>query len=284
MLAARDFAGCLREIDALLRERAGDRDTHLTRGLCAAGRGDYASALIDYGRALELDSNSVQALYYRGVARSQTDRIAAGIEDFSRAIAINPSYAVAYGGRATALRILGDNSAALADLTRAIKLDPTNAPLHHARGCVLYDMRNFDAARTDFQRAIELEPRGQPLTHARLWLIDARGAAAQRHDLAAFLDRPDVRIGMWEAQILEFLLARRSEEELMTSARAVNEPAIEAERQTQANFYAGTVRLLKADREGARRLFERAIAAQRKSFSEYFSATVELQLLASPSQ
>src|SRR5688572_5147031 len=50
-LAARDFPGCLRELDALLQQRSGDRDALLTRGLCSAGRGDYASAVNDYTRA-----------------------------------------------------------------------------------------------------------------------------------------------------------------------------------------------------------------------------------------
>src|SRR5688572_7126927 len=53
LLTARDYTGCVREVDALIQQRGGDRDAHITRGLCIAGRGDYASAINDYTRALE---------------------------------------------------------------------------------------------------------------------------------------------------------------------------------------------------------------------------------------
>jgi lipoprotein NlpI len=257
MLAARDYAGCLREIDALLRGRDGDHDTYLTRGLCAAGRGDQVSAISNYTRAIVLSPRSRQAHYYRGVARSQTGDIRAGMTDFDAAIAIDPSYAAAYGGRAAARRLTGDDSGALADLTQAVQLDPQSAPLRHARGCLLYDEAEWDSAAGDFQQAIAM-----------------RGT----RELEAFLQRPSLAIGDWERRILEFLLARRSEEELFSGV-VDSEPSVTMGRQLQANFYAGSVRLLRGDRDGARRLFEAAVAIDRRSFAEHLSAGAELKRL-----
>jgi lipoprotein NlpI len=279
MLAARDYAGCLREIDALLRGRDGDHDTYLTRGLCAAGRGDQVSAISNYTRAIVLSPRSRQAHYYRGVARSQTGDIRAGMTDFDAAIAIDPSYAAAYGGRAAARRLTGDDSGALADLTQAVQLDPQSAPLRHARGCLLYDEAEWDSAAGDFQQAIAMESGGQPLSRARLWLIAARGDSERgTRELEAFLQRPSLAIGDWERRILEFLLARRSEEELFSGV-VDSEPSVTMGRQLQANFYAGSVRLLRGDRDGARRLFEAAVAIDRRSFAEHLSAGAELKRL-----
>ena len=279
MLTARDYSGCIREIDALLEQRRGDQDVHVTRGLCLAGRGDYASAITDYSRALEFDPRSVQVLYYRGVARSQSGD-SAGLDDFARAIAIDPSFAAAHGGSAAATRLLGDDARAFEYLGKAIQLDPQNAALWHARGCLLFDMRDWDEAAGDFMRAIELDPRGQALSRARLWLIEARGASSRgRQSLETFLERPDLTVGDWDRRILEFLLGRRSEEQLFAGTMD-SEPLITAGRQVQANFYAGSARLLAGDRDGARRLFQAAVGSDRRSFSEHFSAAAELRQLA----
>jgi lipoprotein NlpI len=280
MLTARDYTGCIREIDALLQQRSGDRDTYITRGLCVAGRGDYAAAITDYTKALASDPRSVQALYYRAVAHSQAGEFAEGLKDFSRAIAVDPAYAAGYGGRAGAKRLLGDDAGALSDLTRAIQLQPENATLHHARGCMFYDMRNWEQAVADFRRATELEPQGQPFAHARLWLIRSRLGESDVHDqLARFIGRQDLKlVDAWERIVLEFLLGQSSEDDLFNGT-AASEPSIMAGRHAQANFYAGSVRLLKGDREGARRLFQAAVATDRRSFSEYLSAAVELKQL-----
>lgn len=280
-LKAREYTTCVEILDELLRQRDGNRDAYIMRGQCAAGRGEYTSAITDYTRALELDPRSLPALYYLGVAHSQIGELSQGLDDFSRAIAIDPSYAAGYGGRAGAKRLLADDAGGLSDLNQAIQLQPENASLHHARGCLFYDMRDWDRAVADFGRATELEPQGQAFAHARLWLIQSRlGESGVNERLARFIDRPELKlIDAWERTVLEFLLERRSEDDLFSGTSA-SEPSIMAGRQAQASFYAGSVRVLKGDHEGARRLFQAAMSTDRRSFSEYLSSARELKELA----
>ena len=79
----------------------------------------------------------------------------------------------------------------------------------------------------------------------------------------------------WEHQIIAFVVGRSSEESLFRAAAA--EPALRAERTTQAGFYAGSVRLLGGDSTAAQRLFELALDEGRPTFAEFFSATVDLR-------
>jgi lipoprotein NlpI len=228
---------------------------------------------------LEIDSVNARALHYRGVSSSQSGDLEAGLVDFARAIALDPSYAPAHGGRATARRLLDDTEGALADLERAIQVQPQNGVLYHARGCLFYDTRDWDLALADFRRAIELDPNDQALAQARVWLVRARlgGSDAASVDLARFVDGEDARtVDGWEREIVLFLLGRRSERQLFEGV-TTEEPWITAGRRTQANFYAGSLRLLHGDRAGAIRFFEVAVAQNRGSFSEHLSALQDLR-------
>ena len=244
------------------------------------GIGDYALATRDYTDALRSDSRSAQLLYSRGAARSQDGDIDGGIGDFSQAIEIDPSYAPSYAGRATAKRVLGRAEEALEDLNDGIQHQPSDANLYYGRGCLLYDERAWDRAESDFERAATLDPQRQGFAQVRQWLIRSRlGRADADLALATFFAQADLRpADKWELTILEFLLGRRTEDDLFKET-ADPEPAIESARRTQAAFYVGSVRLLKGDRLRARRMFQTAVSGDRRGFSEYFSAVAELKEL-----
>ena len=281
-LRARDYGRCLEILQGPLGNSIDSRDAYIIRGQCAAGRGQYEPAIADYTKALELDSRSLQALYYRGVARSQIGALAEGLDDFSRAIAIDPSFSAAYGGRAGNKRLLDDDAGALGDLSQAIQLQPRNPALRHARGCLFYDRREWDRATDDFVGATELEPQGHALAQARLWLVGSRrGEPNASERLATFLARPGLKLAdEWDRSILEFLLGRVSEEAFlrMGEDRAAD-AFVRAGRLTQAHFYVGSVRLLRGDRTGARDHFQAAVAIGRRSFAEYLSAQRDLDEL-----
>ena len=280
MLRARDYRGCIRVLTEIPTGADNSRDAHIIRAQCAMGVGDYNLATRDYNEALRNDSRSAQLLYSRGAARSQSGDLNGGIADFSQAIEIDPSYAPSYAGRSAAKRVLDRTEDALGDLNDGIQHEPNNANLYHARGCLYFDERAWDRAQEDFTRAATLDPQHQNLAQARLWLIRTRLHQADADlKLASYLAEAAVKQSDgWELTILEFFAGRRSEDDLFRET-VNSEPVVESSRRTQAAFYAGSVRLLKGDRAGARRMFRTAVTSARQGFSEYLSAVAELREL-----
>lgn len=280
-LAARDYSGCVEALNAMLNVEAPTPDAYVMRGRCAAGQDDHQAAIADYGRALAFNARAVRALYYRAVSRSQLAQFAEALEDFGSALAIDSSFAEAYGGRAGTRRLVGDTAGALEDLDQAVRLQPGNPALYHLRGCLLYDNHAWDLALRDFREAVARDPDGQPLSRARMWLIDARRGNRRpaSRDLAEFLDRSRPRAQQaWERNILLFLIGRRSETDLLTSA-AASERAVTQIRRVQASFYAATMHLLNGDLDSARQRFLQVTASGRRSLAEYHSAQRELTQL-----
>jgi lipoprotein NlpI len=85
----------------------------------------------------------------------------------------------------------------------------------------------------------------------------------------------DIR-NQWELSILFFLLGRYSEADLFQQAVA-RDAWVTRGRLTQANFYAGSVHLLRADTDAGVSFLEASIAQERVSFSEYQSSIQELR-------
>jgi tetratricopeptide (TPR) repeat protein len=62
----------------------------LGRGYSFLMQADYAGAIADFGRAIELDPASLNALLWRGYAREKTGQVALALDDYERAVAIAP--------------------------------------------------------------------------------------------------------------------------------------------------------------------------------------------------
>jgi len=89
---------------------------------------DWTGAEKDFGRALELDPNSLDAHFFHGML----------------------------------FMALGRFPAAIAHIERAEQLDPLSSTVQSAFGRILYRARQFDQAIVHLNQAIELEPRTGP--------------------------------------------------------------------------------------------------------------------------
>lgn len=168
---------------------------YLKRGMAHFQSGDTDAALADANKALELNSNYVDALYLRAALRNQkgdtagvmadynkiielgpsahgvevvyTNRsmmrlqgkdIDGALDDLNKAVSINPKVAEIYNGRAIARLQKGDLDGALADYEKAIELKPSLPSAFLGRGYFRYQQKVFDGALSDFSKAIELKP------------------------------------------------------------------------------------------------------------------------------
>ncbi|MCY7275518.1 MAG: tetratricopeptide repeat-containing serine protease family protein, partial [Phormidesmis sp. CAN_BIN44] len=135
-------------------KNAGD---YYLRASIARQKGDIQAAINDYSKAIELDSNFIDAYFSRGLAWEAKD-FPKAIADFDEIIA-RPSGDLkiyAYNNRGATRADLGDKQGALEDYTQAIRLDPKSAAAYYSRGIVRFNLGDKQGAIEDSTQAIRL--------------------------------------------------------------------------------------------------------------------------------
>lgn len=284
-------------------------EVHRSLAYLSAKKGNLPSAIASYGRYLEKNPNDARALFDRGTLRACTGDLAGGLADISRAIEIMPDFMEAYVHRGNIRADQGDRPAAIADYTRAIELRPTATAYSNranqfaqlgnmdaaatncdkalsldpgyllanwTRGNVRFVKGNFEGAIVDFDAAIQLgTPNSERLRFSRILAL----RLLRRDDGSIELSRvaakwPDE----WMKTIAHFLLGELGEPEFLKAASAGSAMNVEAQKRG-AFYYAGMMRLIRGDNDGARVLLERAKAASLSIPMELALANAALQML-----
>ena len=142
--------------------------SYINRGVLELST-DYAGAMADYDRAIELKPDFHEAYNSRGEARRVNGQLDAAMADFGKAIELKPDFSPAYNNRAIAKSPSATTPARWRIVTRrsASKLDH---PVYFVnRGEVKRHLQDLSGAMADFDRAIELKPDG--LTYSLRALI-----------------------------------------------------------------------------------------------------------------
>lgn len=165
----------------------------ITRGVLRAEGGQDARAVADFGRALRIDPDNIQALLERGWVHQGRGAYEAAVRDYDAILAVYPNFPLALqrreealSGEAGAFRVEIDrlsqeiaqspNNAALlnnrcwvraingqelqealADCDQALRIRPNSANVLDSRGLVNYKLGNFDAALADYDAALGIE-------------------------------------------------------------------------------------------------------------------------------
>jgi tetratricopeptide (TPR) repeat protein len=136
-------------------------DALFLRAALRMKKGDTAGVLADYNKIIELApaAPGVEVVYTnRSMLRLQDNDVDGALADLNQAISINPKVAEIYNGRAIARLQKGDLDGALADYEKVIELKPTLPSAFSGRGYFRYQRNDFDGALADFTKAIELKP------------------------------------------------------------------------------------------------------------------------------
>jgi putative GTP pyrophosphokinase len=96
------------------------------RGMANFACSRYDEAIEDFTHALEFDSKSYKAAYYRGVVRSVLKQYLEAIDDYTLSLSINPYQSFCLFRRGQAFYHLGDLPQALSDCEGSLDLEPTN--------------------------------------------------------------------------------------------------------------------------------------------------------------
>jgi tetratricopeptide (TPR) repeat protein len=129
-LKARQFVEAVQAFDRCLELQRDKPATEVleARALARAGLGDFAGAVADYGRALDLDPGSGRLFALRGRLYLSLDAPRLALGDLDRAVEHSGADAETYADRAFARARLGQADEARADVEEAQKRDPGREP------------------------------------------------------------------------------------------------------------------------------------------------------------
>lgn len=128
---------------------------YLNSGESKRNRGDFKEAIIDYDKAIEINSTFEDAYLDRGLAKADLKDYMGAMEDYNKAIDIYPNFALAYLNRGNLKCDLKDYYGALEDCNKALGIDPNLGITFNSRGIIKYHLEDFQGALMDYNKAIE---------------------------------------------------------------------------------------------------------------------------------
>ncbi|MFA6562747.1 MAG: tetratricopeptide repeat protein [Verrucomicrobiia bacterium] len=132
------------------------------RGVVSDRLRQYAQAISDYNKAIELNPKNAEAYDNRGVTYAKSGLFTQAISDFNKAIDLNPQFANAYNNRGNAYGNLGQHAQAISDCNKAIEIVPKLAEAYITRGLGYFFLRKPEEAKKDLLKAVELKPALKP--------------------------------------------------------------------------------------------------------------------------
>jgi tetratricopeptide (TPR) repeat protein len=144
------------------RSTAVTEEDALTQGKTLVNSGRYADAIIEFNRAIELNSKSVDGFKYRAVAYFYMQQLHMAIHDLGRAIDLAPADVSLYLERARFHFAAGNHEELLADCTAALELDPAAADAWSMRAGYYCEQGMHQEAIEAAEQATKLNPEHAP--------------------------------------------------------------------------------------------------------------------------
>jgi WD40 repeat protein/tetratricopeptide (TPR) repeat protein/serine/threonine protein kinase len=135
--------------------------------------GQMERAITDLSTALELEPGNAALRHNRGSVRMRLDRWDEAIEDYSRAIELNPDDEDAWNARGVAYASLGQFDKAIANHRKAIELKPDDGVAHDNLGNALAFGGRYGEALAAYRKAVELTPNNSAAHRHLAWLLAA---------------------------------------------------------------------------------------------------------------
>jgi tetratricopeptide (TPR) repeat protein len=131
---------------------------HFYRGVDLDLSGRTADALLEYSRAIELNSRYADAYLFRGGARAKSGKFEDALSDYSKTIEINPASAQPYYYRGSIYSRLGKTAEAFHDFSEALKRNARYLEVYLYLGSLKYEKNNSAEAIKDYNMAIAIDP------------------------------------------------------------------------------------------------------------------------------
>ncbi len=132
---------------------------YTTRGVTSWKKGEYSETLVDFARAVEIDSKNIQIYHNRCLIWIKKGELDSATADCTKAIEIDPRFAKAHVSRGVAWGMKGDLDKEIADYTRALVIDSRNTMALVNRGFAYGLKCEWGKAIADYKSAIGIDPR-----------------------------------------------------------------------------------------------------------------------------
>lgn len=145
-----------------------DAQDFLRRGAASAGRRDFASAIADFDRAIELEPTNADAIYQRGLAKRDNRQGRQAMDDFNQALTLQPDHSGALMARGQLHLAMNSVGKAAADFGKLEALSPNDAGVALLIAQSYSAMRHYDEAVKRYDRWLTQFPKSDrvPAVHA----------------------------------------------------------------------------------------------------------------------
>jgi tetratricopeptide (TPR) repeat protein len=116
----------------------------------------YKEAIENYTKAIELDTNYINAYIQRGFCKGMIKDFKGAIDDYSKALVIDPHHKWAYISRGSAKNKTEDYQGAIEDFNKVLELDPSDQEAYNNRGFSKKGLNDMNGACEDWNKSKKL--------------------------------------------------------------------------------------------------------------------------------
>ena len=138
-----DFNGAILDYTKAIEIDSAYSKSFYMRGLCKQALMDNDSAFLDFNKAIAIDSTKYNYYLKRGRIRVSVRQLKLAIKDFNKSIELEPESSNSYVERGAVKNSLGDKRGALLDFEKAISLNPKNANAYFERGLLYLEYVDY---------------------------------------------------------------------------------------------------------------------------------------------
>ena len=148
-------------LDKLIEDGVDDARIHFFKGNAWFVSQQYDSAIVEFGRAVELDENYAKAWVNLGIVYDHTRKFPDARKAYARALQINPDDVLAHCHLGFNYYSAGKHDKAMWHYNKALEIDPGSAQAHYNLGLAFANAKIFKEALVEWRKVVELDPDGQ---------------------------------------------------------------------------------------------------------------------------
>ncbi len=202
-------------------------------------QGHLDEAIAQYQKAVEFNPNNAAAYSNLAVDLTRAGKLADGIDSYEKSLEINPKNSLAESNLAAALIEAGRTQEAVGHINKALELDPEFADAHNLLGLVLARAGRLDEGVAQLEKAAALSP------DSLEFQFNLGRVLAARHSFAEAIPHFEKAVelsGGQEPQSLEMLAAMYSEGRRFRDAARVARQALDLATRENNSTLAQTMR------------------------------------------
>ncbi|MEO1999032.1 MAG: tetratricopeptide repeat protein, partial [Planctomycetaceae bacterium] len=273
--AAGDRKNARQAYDSAIRVFPNNPLVFNNRGMFLQQGGEFAEAVIDFTRALEIDASYFTALTNRGFTLMEQDEVEAAENDFTESLQIHGDQPMVYSLRGTARLSQGKTQEALADYAQVASRDAKNPVAHADLGFASFFAGEHQRAQQAFRKAIALDASQRYLNPWLYSSLKASGSTEEAQRAFAKEAKKPADDRDWVDALQGFVMGQIDDAELL---RQVNpEDADLKNAQTcEAHFFIGRNLAKSGQASEATKHFQTAVGTNARHLSAFRGAQLAL--------